>query len=55
MQRACEWEGIEAGRAASVGRPGHSDLSNGVEPIPDDRLYAQVTIHPMLTWRSRRS
>jgi len=43
---------------AALGRLGPEILntpirSNGVEPIPDDRLYVEVTIDPMLTWHSK--
>ena len=53
----CSERAMEAIQAA-LGRLGPEILntpirSNGVEPIPDDRLYVEVTIDPMLTWRSK--
>jgi hypothetical protein len=52
----CDERAMEAIRAA-LGRLGPEILntpirSNGVEAIPEDRLYVEVTIDPMLEWHT---
>jgi len=52
----CGDRAMEAIRAA-LGRLGPEILdtpirSNGVEPVPDDRLYVEITVDPMLEWRN---
>jgi hypothetical protein len=52
----CSERAMEAIQAA-LGRLGPEILntpirSNGVEAIPEDRLYVEVTIDPMLEWRT---
>ena len=53
----CSERAMEAIQAA-LGRLGPEILntpirSNGVEAVPEDRLYVEVTIDPMLNWRSK--